>query len=398
MAELSELQRASPAEFEAWPVHDVPEADEKPSSGIGLCLSGGGYRAMLFHTGALWRLNDLALLGDLKRVSSVSGGSIVAGVLALAWEDLAFHGGTSDRFEELVVSPVRRLAKVTLDERAIARKVFLWGDAAAHLADDLDDRLYQGTTLQDLPTDPPRFIFNATNLSSGALWRFSRPYLWDYKVGKIPSPQLRVATAVAASAAFPPFLSPLEMKFADEDYELGSGQGLQHPPYTTNVELSDGGVYDNLGLETVFKNYETVLVSDGGGQFKPDRNPPNDWGRHLVRVLQVMDNQVRSLRKRQLIAAYKARHRLGAYWGIGTNIANFKPTPRGLLTAPHHATLALAHEPTRLAAMAGERQEQLINWGYAVCDAALRTHVLRDAEPPDDFPYGGSGIGPVSDL
>jgi NTE family protein len=353
---------------------------------------------MLFHTGALWRLNELGELGELKRVSSVSGGSIVAGVLALAWDDLAFHDGTSGRFEELVVAPVRRLASKTLDGWAIGKGIFLFGDAAAHVRKDLDRHLYHGATLQDLPPDPPRFIFNATNLSSGALWRFSRPYLWDHKVGKIPEPQLRVATAVAASAAFPPFLSPLELKFADGDFEPQSGGGLQHPPYTTHVELSDGGVYDNLGLETVFKNYETVLVSDGGGQFKPDEDPPNDWARHLLRVLQVMDNQVRSLRKRQLIAAYKARHRLGAYWGIGTNIANFKPTPRGLLLAPHQATIALAHEPTRLAAMAEERQEQLINWGYAACDAALRTHVLPDAKPPSDFPYPGPGVGPIRDL
>ena len=33
-----------------------------PRPGIGLCLSGGGYRAMLFHVGAIWRLNELGLL------------------------------------------------------------------------------------------------------------------------------------------------------------------------------------------------------------------------------------------------------------------------------------------------------------------------------------------------
>ena len=47
---------------------------------MALCLSGGGYRAMLFHVGALWRLNELGLLPRLDRVSSVSGGSITAGV------------------------------------------------------------------------------------------------------------------------------------------------------------------------------------------------------------------------------------------------------------------------------------------------------------------------------
>ncbi len=49
--------------------------------GAALCLSGGGYRAMVFHLGALIRLNEVGLLSQLKRVSSASGGSITAGVL-----------------------------------------------------------------------------------------------------------------------------------------------------------------------------------------------------------------------------------------------------------------------------------------------------------------------------
>src|SRR6188472_1791898 len=58
-------------------------------AGIALCLSGGGYRAMLFHLGSLWRLNEMSYLPKLDQVSSVSGGSITAGTLALAWKDLA---------------------------------------------------------------------------------------------------------------------------------------------------------------------------------------------------------------------------------------------------------------------------------------------------------------------
>ena len=51
--------------------------------GFALCLSGGGYRAMVFHAGALWRLYEAELLQGLKRISSVSGGSITTGVLGL---------------------------------------------------------------------------------------------------------------------------------------------------------------------------------------------------------------------------------------------------------------------------------------------------------------------------
>jgi len=52
---------------------------------LGLALSGGGYRATLFGLGSLTRLNDAGLLGKLDLITSVSGGSILAGILALRW-------------------------------------------------------------------------------------------------------------------------------------------------------------------------------------------------------------------------------------------------------------------------------------------------------------------------
>src|SRR5713226_2319013 len=71
----------------ASPVRLIPtDTSNPPRPGIALCLSGGGYRAMLFHVGALWRLNEVGLLKDAKRISAVSGGSITAGYLAVAWQ------------------------------------------------------------------------------------------------------------------------------------------------------------------------------------------------------------------------------------------------------------------------------------------------------------------------
>src|SRR5947209_5408833 len=100
-----QLSSAGPARTVAdvlsdGPVHDPkfatpdPERYQQPEDGIAVCLSGGGFRAMLFHLGALWRLNELGYLPKLDRVSSVSGGSITAGVLGLAWPSFSFdpHG------------------------------------------------------------------------------------------------------------------------------------------------------------------------------------------------------------------------------------------------------------------------------------------------------------------
>lgn len=73
---------------------------------IGLCLSGGGYRAMLFHLGALWRLNEAGILRYTARISSVSGGSITAGVLGVSCRRLMFdERDVAKNFCEVVVDP-----------------------------------------------------------------------------------------------------------------------------------------------------------------------------------------------------------------------------------------------------------------------------------------------------
>src|SRR5438067_8951070 len=99
----SELARAAaPVQLQAG-----QSPDDKLSEGIGLCLSGGGYRAMLFHAGALWRLNELGYLPKLDRISSVSGGSITAGVLASNWAQLTFDpNGVATNYPDLVVGPL----------------------------------------------------------------------------------------------------------------------------------------------------------------------------------------------------------------------------------------------------------------------------------------------------
>jgi len=74
-----------------------PEPTGGPRPGIALCLSGGGYRAMIFHLGTLLSLNELGFLKKLARVSSVSGGSITAGVLAR-------HGRVTIRSSSAMVS------------------------------------------------------------------------------------------------------------------------------------------------------------------------------------------------------------------------------------------------------------------------------------------------------
>jgi NTE family protein len=154
--------------------------------------------------------------------------------------------------------------------------------------------------------------------------------------------------------------------------------------------LTDGGVYDNLGLETVWKRYDTVLVSDAGGKMQPQEEPKADWARHSYRVLDLIDNQVRALRKRQVIDSYRSGARKGAYWSVRTNIKDYALPDA--LECPFERTIQLAELPTRLKRMDNTLQERLINWGYAVCDAALRKHLQPSLPRSAGFPYPGAGV------
>lgn len=374
------------------PVRPVGErpADRPVETGVALCLSGGGYRAMLFHLGALKRLNELAHLPRLERVSSVSGGSITAGVLGVRWSRLRFDGdGVAANFDDEILAPLRALAAHTIDLPSVFFGMFGPRSIGEQIARAYRKHLFKDATLQSLP-DRPRFIFNATNMQSGVLWRFSKPYMRDYKVGEIKNPKTLVATAVAASAAFPPFLSPVRIRPKMSDYSPRAGEPLHAVPYMTNVTLTDGGVYDNLGLETAWKRYNTILVSDGGGRLSPDPTVPSDWARQGKRAIDVINGQVSSLRKRQVVDSFMAGLRHGAYWGTYTDIANYHLPDA--LNCPFDQTLLLANVATRLQALDAVTQERLINWGYAVCDAAMRKWVVRGASPPKAFPFS-SGVG-----
>ncbi len=375
------------------PVSKIPgDRDRKPKDGLALCLSGGGYRAMVFHIGVLWRLNEIGLLPEIKRFSSVSGGSITAGVLAMNWTKLQFGGDkVAANFGTEVVAPLRRMAATRVDLSAIATGLVLPGKSVSdRVANAYRRHLFGHTTLQDLPDDPPRFMFNATNLETGVLMRFCKPYLGDYKIGRILNPTVELADAVAASSAFPPVLSPFTLRLRGQQWQrdVGNDDALHAPEYRDEIKLTDGGVYDNLGLETAWKNYTSVLVSDAGGILATDPDPASDWAHQTFRVLKVVDGQVRALRKRQIVGSLAAKVRKGMYVGVWSNIAT--DFPGAVLPADVEITRQLAKIPTRLDTLDDAAQERLINWGYVACDAGLRCYYLAQAlrgVPATPLPY-----------
>lgn len=364
----------------------MSSSTEPKESGIGLALSGGGYRATLFHVGSLWRLNELAYLPKLDRISSVSGGSITSGYLGIQWHALTFSSEIATNFDDVLVQPLRRFCKRTIDIPAILLGLFIpWKGPSYFVEKSYRKYLFKDATLQDLP-DHPRFIFNATNFKTGVTFRFSKPYAGDYRIGLIYDPQFPVAMAVAASSSFPPLLSPVKRTLDPNLFTKTKGADLYDQViYRKKQKLTDGGVYDNLGLETIYKRYDTILASDAGAPFSTERTFGSLWTNQALRVLEIVMNQALALRKRELISSYISTGRKGTYWGIATDITDYE-TPESLPVKPAKIK-ELSHIRTRLNHFTEKEQCELINWGYAVCDAAMRRYVIPSSTKKPSWPY-----------
>ena len=354
---------------------------------VGLALSGGGYRATLFGLGSLWRLNEAGLLGRIDRITGVSGGAILLGVLAHRWRDLQFADGRASNFAEAIGKPVRDFCATTIDVGAgLAGLITPFRNAGDFLASRYAEDLFGATTLKQLPaagTGCPRFVFYATNMQTGRSFRFRQDFVADYLLGLNRSIEIPLAVAVAASSAFPPLFSPVVLKTAPGAWSEG-GELPDLDALRRRVVLADGGVYDNMGLETLVDNVDIVLVSDAGAPFSIEESPAEDKVFLLGRVRDMLIDQTRALRKRWLIEGFEAGSRRGAYWGIGTRIEAYPAGPRLCSDTPGSAELE--HVPTRLRAFDGALQGRLINWGYALCDVALRTRASLPIPAAVDWP------------
>jgi len=371
-----------------WPETPHFLDSDKLEDGVGLALSGGGYRAMVFHLGGLIRLNELGWLPRLDRISSVSGGSIAAGALAKAWPDLAFDPvtGVAAEFDRHVVQPVYRLARTTIDWKATAWSLLPGIEAARRVADTYDEILFKGTTLTDL-TRKPRFVFNATNMQTGSLWRIAPEYAADHRVGRIDNPPFRLADTVAASSAFPPILSPLTLDLAEypgvevRDHE---GADLHRRPFTDKLVLTDGGVYDNLGLEPIWGRYRTLIVSNAGRNAVDLPMPGGRWARQLMRIISLIHMQPENLRERVLVSMARELRRKLAFWTIDTAISRFGV--KGQPDFPADGFVAAAETPTRLKALSDENLRVLTHAGYLLCDGAMRCYLDAGAAAPARLP------------
>jgi NTE family protein len=386
---------------EVLEIGDLPDSDAAgaatgPRAGTALCLSGGGYRAALFHLGAVRRLNELGVLAGITTVSGVSGGSIVANLLADPRLEFPAGGGVVGGFDELVAEPLRRLTSRNIRTPALLSKLEPWRwaapDAAIRaLADELAETVsWWSTPLRDNDVAGPAIITGATEIGYGVNWVFEDPTahrprgrVGDYRLGyAAPPADVRIADIVAASCAFPPFFAP--MVFDGEAMQLtGGSKGLESPEarraIMRHIRLTDGGVYDNLGLEPVWKSHRTVLVSDGGGVFRA-RTERTVVGR-MLRILGIATNGGQSVRSRWLHASIARDVIAGTSWALDAVVEGCYPRP---------TTELINAVRTDLDAFSTREQQVLERHGYLVADHHVRDHVphlvTRDATAAPPHP------------
>jgi len=358
----------------------TPERERK---GLALCLSGGGFRAALFHLGALRRLSELGILSAVDTITAVSGGSILAAHLAATLRPWPAPGDVIGDWNTRVVAPFRRLAARNIRTPAILRRLLPWNwfrsSTGVRALAKIYERVVSGLPLVDLPARP-RVILCSTDMEFGVNWEFRRDTSGDYRVGyALTPPTWPIARAVAASSAFPPVFNPLPVDLPPEAFQ----GGRQRP---TDLRLTDGGVYDNLGLEPVWKSHETLLVSDGGApfNFEPDRG----LLRRLKRYADIIAGQVAALRKRWLVSNFIAGTLRGTYWGIGSAVESYDlPGSPGYPQALVDARIASIR--TDLDAFSPAEMDVLENHGYTLAAVAIARHapqLVRVGRPPPITP------------
>lgn len=295
---------------------------------IGLALSGGGMRAIIFHLGVLKYLAEKKLLESIEYISSVSGGSIT---IALMYTNNNMRWVSSEEYLTRVLPSIRRIIlNEDIEKRLILRSILdiphIFDTKCKKLANTM--RIFWGIDgkLGELPKNP-RWDINAVTYETGKRFYFSQERCGDRRLGYFYGEELNLAEAVAASAGFPILIGMYELK--REKYQWIDQYGEKRiEPIKGKLHLWDGGVYDNLGLEPIFqrvlreeKELSYYIVSDAGASSKEFVKYRKIFGRvrALKRLLDISMEQVDNLNSR-FYQEYIMREKNGVYIRIGQSV------------------------------------------------------------------------------
>ena len=330
---------------------DVAALESVVRGKVGLALSGGGFRASLYHIGVLAKLAELDVLRHVELLSCVSGGSIIGAHYYLEIRQLLRSKLDRDITQQDYIRIVQRISQDFLrgvernirvriaaewltNLRMIVQPDYSRTKRAGELYErEIYSRVPDGEGqrerwLNELtitpPGEPPDFspkdhnwrrankvpilVLNATSLNTGHTWQFTATWMGEppagidaevdanyrlrrmyYEQAPDPHKQMRLGSAVAASACVPGIFEPLSLANLYERI-ASDGSGKVRPL----VRLVDGGVHDNQGIGAVLEQgCSVVLVSDASGQMEDQDQPGSGLLGVPLRSNSILQSRVR---------------------------------------------------------------------------------------------------------
>jgi NTE family protein len=367
---------------------------------IGLALSGGGVRAAVFHLGVLRRLAELGVMERVTHLSTVSGGSLIVAAVMTT-------GGMSWPSSQLYLESVYPTLKQLLTTRdlfslgalgirgTIRHNIRLLNRRADILVDLLGQQWKIFGRLKDLPETPVWWI-NATCLETGKNWRFSKREMGDWQFGRHYEPPFSLAQAVAASAAVPYAIGALRFDlpragwYATDPATSKPLHGIK--PTLNAVHLWDGGAYENLGLESLYKldqglvGCDFLICSDASGLLStvPSENRLGNILRGRLaspHLFTISSDQIRALRSRMFVNALRRGEVKGVLVRMGNSARNLDlKSGRAAESEEYDEALSeddvavAATHPTDLGALPIAAFDRIARHGYEVAERTLTTY------------------------
>jgi NTE family protein len=305
---------------------------------IGLALSGGGSRAIAFHLGCLRALHDRGVLEKVSVLSGVSGGSVIAALYAYSDEPFEVfarrvEGVLSSGMvwgiarEALLTSELPKIVTASIFAGVaaiLARTIQLggwllslvklqprWVETVAGKILDVAPRFASFTTAFERHLIRRYFgdkrmdavarrglsvVINAAELRTETAFRYGSSESGCWRFGRLTEVP-RVATAVAASAAFPAFLPALD------HYLTFTKGGIET---THRAIITDGGVYDNLGVSCMFPGRSSefstnafpvdfIIACDAGHGMPSGARRPTFWTSRMLATIMTIHRRTQTM-------------------------------------------------------------------------------------------------------
>ena len=389
------------------------EAPLKPAR-IGLALSGGGFRASIFHLGVIRRLEELGIMKHVHTISAVSGGSIIAAYYVIEMEKRLRRrrkelADDPDRLDEVRLQIFEEISGCffqaldhNLRSRALVFSVFyhpilfiksLWPSCSRSdlMQKEYDRWFYHDGTLDHLPAvtstrdnalskvensslvlTGPTVVLNTTSLLTGERIGFKRePVSGIRELHRVNRNILKLSTVVGASSGVP---------------------GLFPPTTISGDKLVDGGVADNQGIDALVSfdhlldgdessatdrdDFDVLLVSDAAGQMELNHRMGNRASDVMGRTFSIFQFQLR--RKMLKILRWWQRSDSGnREFAFVHLFLNLKGRPNTPPRVPSEYIPALGRIRTDLDQFSFIEREALMYHGYTLIDAQIQEHCGR---------------------